>query len=394
MTMSLFAVIVAALADAGPEPAVPAPTHAHAHGAPGGAVATTAIAPDGTVWVARTEEGYVLVNASRDLGRTFSPPVRVNPEPEKIDANGEARPKVALGPEGEVFVSYTRRLDKPYTGEVVFSRSTDGGKTFSPPVRVMDAALASGRFDLLAVAPKGEVHVFFIGRGETKEAALYHVVSTDRGRTFGASVNVKSNVCECCRLAVAWDGETPIVFWRDMVAGGVRDHCVARLDSDAKEPTVARATDDGWEIAACPHHGPALAIGTGGVQHFAWFTGEGRRGKGAFYRRSTDGGTTFSAPVRLGGDDAGHPDVLARGTVVWAAWKEPRAGDTTVVVAMRSDDAGVTWSKPAEIARTPKGSDHPLLVAHGDEAFLSWMTQDEGLRLLPLAPVNAVTTRR
>lgn len=366
------------------EGSAPSP-HAHGAHSNGAVVATAAFAPDGALWIAQVDGGHVVVSASRDLGRTFSPAVRVNPEPEKIDANGEARPKIALGPDGEVLVSYTRRLEKPYTGEVCFSRSVDGGKTFSTPMRVMDERLASGRFDTLALSARGDVHVFFIGRGDTKEAGLYHTVSADRGKTFAPSRKVKSNVCECCRLAVAWDGNTPVVFWRDILDGGVRDHCVARVESTT-EPAAVRATDDGWAIAACPHHGPAFAIGNGGVQHFAWFTGDGRRGKGTFYRRSMDGGRTFSDPLPVGRAEAGRPHVFATATNVWLAWKELRDPDATAIVAMSSGDAGVTWSKPKEVARTTGDSDHPLLVGRGDDVYLSWSTPADGYRLLPLAP--------
>jgi hypothetical protein len=386
-SLTTLALLIAA-ANGGAAPHHP-PAHgahgAHAHGGAAPAaplVATGAFAPDGTLWLARAEGGHVEVSSSSDLGKTFSAPVRVNAEIEKIDANGEARPKVAVGPEGEVFVSYTRRLEKGYTGEILVSRSTDGGKTFSKPL-LLTEGLSSGRFDTLAVAPGGEVHVFFIGRGETKEAGLYQAVSTDRGKTFPAARRVKANVCECCRLAIAWDGATPVVFWRDMLEGSVRDHCVARLDG-ARETAVVRATDDGWTIMACPHHGPAIAVGAGGVQHLAWFTGDGQRGKGVFYRRSSDGGRTFAAPVRLGDTNAGHPDVLAAGRSVWLAWKEPREGDATAVVAMRSGDAGATWSEPKEVARTTGTSDHPLLVAHREHAYLSWLSQADGYRLLPL----------
>jgi hypothetical protein len=49
---------------------------------------------------------------------------------------------------------------------------------------------------------------------------------------------------------------------------------------------------------------------------------------------------------------------------------------------MRSDDAGLTWSAAEEVARTTDNSDHPLLVACGTEAFLSWFTSQEGYRLI------------
>ena len=358
-------------------------THGHPEApAVGMSVPTAAVAPDGTLWVAWVEGPHVHVGASRDLGKTFTGTVRVNADPEKVDANGEARPKIALGPDGELFVSYTHRRETGYTGDVRFSRSVDGGRTFSPPVSVLDEGMSSGRFDALTVAPNGDVHVFWIGRTTSKASALYQKVSTDRGRTFGASRKVKDDVCECCRLAVAWDGTSPLLLWRDLMDGGVRDHSLARIGAPAEPPAV-RASDDGWEIAACPHQGPALAVGGDGTWHLAWFTGDGKRGKGTFYRRSIDGGRTFSEPIRIG-SNAARPQVLTAGRRVWLAWKEAAGSDATAVVTMRSADAGATWSEPAEVARTKGASDHPLLVARGGAALLSWFSSDEGYRALPV----------
>lgn len=359
---------------------------------PTGAMAPTpAFDADGRLWVAWVEGPHVYVASSADLGATFSPAVAVNPEPETIDAHGEARPKIAIGPGGEVFVSYTWRLERPYTGHVRFSRSTDGGRTFWAPVTVNDDGLVTGhRFDALTVSPSGDVYLFWIDKrdlerakaGTYEGAALYQAVSTDRGQTFAANRKLKDNVCECCRLAVAWDGAAPVLLWRDLMEGGVRDHSLARVGDT--ELAAVRATDDGWAIPACPHHGPALAIDGAGVHHLAWFTGDGRQGKGAFYRRSTDAGRTFEAPVHLGDAGSGRPYLVVAEKDVWLAWKELREGEVGAVMAMRSTDSGASWSKPAEAARTTGDSDHPLLVAHRGRAYLSWLTRADGYRLVDL----------
>lgn len=353
---------------------------------------TAAFAADGTLWVAWVDGRHVHVASSSDAGQTFSPPARVNPEPEAIDANGEARPKIALGPREEVFVSYTRKGGRPFTGDVRFSRRSPDG-SFTEPITVNDDGLEVGhRFDTLAVAPSGAVHLFWIDKRDlelaTREtrpyegAALYHAVSRDGGRSFQANRKLKDHVCECCRLAIGLDGEVPVLLWRDLLEGGVRDHTLARFDG-APQPTPTRATDDGWEIAGCPHHGPALAIGGGGTVHLAWFTGDGKRGPGAFYRRSTDGGRSFSEPVRLGDSRAGRPQVLAAGKRVFVAWKQPLGDGVAAVQAVRSSDEGATWEAPAELARTRGDSDHPLLLARGTQVFLSWLSKDEGYRLIP-----------
>jgi hypothetical protein len=355
-------------------------------------VPTAAFAADGTLWLTWVDDARVHVSSSKDLGQTFSPPAAISPVGEAIDANGEARPKIAVGPRDEVYVSYTRKGEHPFTGDIRFSRRLPGGG-FAEPVTVNDDGLATGhRFDTLAVAPNGEVRLVWIDKrdrdaakekGEAYDgAALYQAVSTDGGRTFSPNSKIKDGICECCRLAVAWDGATPLLLWRDILDGGIRDHSIARLDA-AGPAAVRRATDDAWRIDGCPHHGPSLAIGAGGTWHLAWFTGEGKRRAGIFYRRSSDQGRSFSEPMRLGSAGAGRPSLLAAGRTVRLVWKEPLA-DGAVIRAMHSDDDGLTWSEPREQARTSGNSDHPLLVVRGTEGFLSWFTAREGYRLVPV----------
>ena len=212
-------------------------------------------------------------------------------------------------------------------------------------------------------------------------AAVYFARSTDAGKTFARNVKVKDNACECCRLALARDAQgRPILLFRDILAGGIRDHSLAVLGAGA--PT--RATFDDWKINACPHHGPSLAIAGDGTYHLAWFTGEGKAGSGIFYARSSDGGRSYGAPRRLAPPpSASHPYVVASGHAVHVVWKESR-GDGSAIRTTRSPDGGATWSAAVDAAATGGRADHPLLVADARHAYLSWFTDADGYRLIPL----------
>jgi hypothetical protein len=354
---------------------------------------TPAFDAKGRLFVAFVEGDAVFVSSSADLGRTFAPAVRVTPRPERIDANGEARPKIATDGAGGVYVSWTRKGAKPYTGDVRFARSTDGGRTFAPPITVNDDGLPTGhRFDALSVGPSGEVLLAWVDKRDLESAtaagraydgaAIYSAVSADRGRTFAKNAKLKDNACECCRLAVARDGAgQAVVLWRDILPGGIRDHSLAVLGAPARP---ARATFDGWKVNACPHHGPSLAIAAGGAYHLAWFTAEGKAGGGLFYARSTDAGATYGEPLRLApASGASHPYVLATGGAVDLVWKESR-GDGSAVRASRSTDGGRTFSPARDAAATSGRADHPLLTSDGRRAYLSWFTDADGYRLVPL----------
>jgi hypothetical protein len=353
---------------------------------------TPAFGPRGRLWVAFVEGDAVYAASSLDGGRTFARATRVTREPEKVDANGEARPKIAADAAG-VYVSWTRRGQKAFTGDVRFARSTDGGRTFSPPVTVNDDGLPTGhRFDALSVGARGEVMLAWVDKRDLEAsaakgasydgAAVYYAKSDDQGRTFARNVKLKDNACECCRLALVRDpAGRPVLLFRDILPGGIRDHSIAVLGTTAP----ARATFDDWRINACPHHGPSLAIAAEGTYHLTWFTAEGKAGGGLFYARSSDGGRTYGAPRRLAAaSGASHPYVLTQGRAVYLVWKESR-GDGSAIRTSRSVDGGTTWSDARDAAVTSGRADHPLLVADARQVYLSWFTDADGYRLIALS---------
>lgn len=143
----------------------------------------------------RSHGGSIAGASSTDRGRSFGDPVEVTDAPEEIDANGDARPKVAVGRDGEVFVAWTRRGVKPYTGDIRFARSTNGGLSFSRPRTINDDGLAPGhRFESIGVNQRGELFMVWIDKRDLEVAvdagdscdgaALYYTWSTDSGATF------------------------------------------------------------------------------------------------------------------------------------------------------------------------------------------------------------------
>lgn len=347
----------------------------------------------GRLWRAEIREGHVYVSRSADGGQTFGPAVAVNPEAENVAGDGENRPKIAVRG-GVVYIAYTQALDQPMTGNIRFSRSLDGGKTFSPPLTVNDdRQVISHRFEAMGVNGRGQVFLAWLDKRDLNDAksrgvkysgaAVYYAVSDDKGASFHPNVKVADHSCECCRVALAldWDG-VPVAFWRHVFDGNVRDHALAKLDGKSAPVRVSR---DNWQVDACPHHGPAISIDPDGTYHLVWFN-NGAKGPGLFYARSQDGGKSFSAPLAFGNGDAqaAHPYVLGTSAGVFVAWKE-FDGQHSQVMLMRSTDGGAHWSAPAAAAMTADNSDHPLLLASGARVFLAWNTKAEGFRLISVS---------
>ena len=358
------------------------------------AKATPAFGPDGALWLAWDSGGHVSVARSPDLGRSFAAAVKVNASPLNLDWGPDARPSIVVDGAGRITVAFAIFRDKAFNGQVFHTRSVDGGTTFSEPQPITKVQ-ESQRFVALALDAGGEVFAAWLdkrNRVPAKEkgekyvgAALAFAWSGDAGATVTQTELAQDNTCECCRLGVAFAGPgRPVVAFRNVFDKTVRDHAVITFVDKTTPGPVHRISVDDWKTDACPHQGPSLSISGDGTYHATWFT-SGRARKGNFYAQSRDGGTTFSEPMQIGAANRAptRPFVLAAGGAVWLAWKQ-FDGDDSVVAVQRSADDGRSWSEPRVVARTRDASDHPLLIAHGAHAFLSWQTAAEGYRLIAL----------
>jgi hypothetical protein len=352
--------------------------------------ASAAVDAKGVLWAVYKDGEHVVARRSADLGKTWGKPVRVNSAPEPIGADGDARPKIAVGPAGELFVTWTRPLSKPYTGNIRFARSLDGGLTFSAPLTVhKDRQEITHRFDAVTVGRDGKLFVAWVDKrdqearkpADYRGAAIYFAVSDDRGASFRGDFKLADNSCECCRIALLpRDDGSVLAFWRHVFEPNIRDHALARMTPDGRASGLRRATFDDWRLDACPHHGPSLAADSQGRLHAVWFSGAPGR-SGAFYGRLAEG--RVEGQRRIGAESAEHPDLAVAGKRIVITWKE-FDGERSLLKAMLSDDDGDTW-KETRLAATAGASAQPLLLVYSDRFYVFWNTRQEPLsvRTLP-----------
>ena len=396
--MALAVVVVAAIPQ---RPALAQMSHQHASEAACEGVelrcatkVTPFFAVDGTLWLSWMAGGTVSVASSTDAGRTFTTPVPVTTRRLNLDWGPDARPKLVVDSKGGIAIAFSVFRDEAFNGEVLYTRSDDGGKTFAP-VKPITANTESQRFEALALDADGTVFAAWLDKrnrvpakaaGQSYDGAgLFFASSRDGGASYTEAKLAHDNTCECCRLGIAFAGPgRPVVVFRNIFDGGVRDHAIVTFDDLASPGEIHRVSTDDWQIKACPHHGPSLSVSPNGSYHVTWYT-NGKVRKGLFYAHSRDGGRTFSEPMPVGQADRNptRPYVLSTKAVTMLAWKE-FDGETTTVMTMQSRDDGETWSKPTAAASTKDASDHPLLVANGEHVYLSWITKADGYRFQPI----------
>lgn len=350
-----------------------------------------AIDANGHLWVVDTVGEHVRARRSDDMGRTFAVSTIVNPTGEPIYAEGENRPKIALGPKGELYVTWSQPRKLPWTGFVRFSRSLDGGAHFDTPTTVhADRAEITHRFDSLAVDGKGNIVVAWIDKRDVEAAkktgkpylgaATYYSWSTDRGAHFAPERKIVDESCECCRIALARAPDGSIeAFFRAIYGDNIRDHAFATLPVGSTSPKVERATFTQWHIEGCPHHGPSLSIDAKGTRHAVWFSAADGKAT-IWYGQLTPGAPpAHLATVATAG--ASHADLLADGTHVWIAYHQMSPVGLDLMLR-ESTDGGASFSEPRQIAHTANESGWPKLVLWNHRAFVAWNPEGQ-FRMVP-----------
>ena len=104
-------------------------------------------------------------------------------------------PRIDVNPRnGEVYIVYNANPDGPDGADIFFTRSTDGGATWSAPTRVnRDPGDNDQLFPDIAVNVNGALEVAWYDQRldpENFRMDIYHARSTDGGRSFGPNQRV------------------------------------------------------------------------------------------------------------------------------------------------------------------------------------------------------------
>ncbi|MFQ5955278.1 MAG: sialidase family protein, partial [Kiloniellales bacterium] len=134
-----------------------------------------------------THGGEAFFARSTDGGRTFGQPINLS---NSIAGDGKGRLTrrfwhngsldLGQGPEGHLYAAWTE-----YQGKLWFSRSTDGGVSFSDPLHVAGDKQAPARGPSLAVDAEGGTVYLAWTVGEDAAADIRFAKSVDQGRSFG-----------------------------------------------------------------------------------------------------------------------------------------------------------------------------------------------------------------
>jgi hypothetical protein len=193
-----------------------------------------------------------------------------------------------------------------YEGRLWVSRSTDGGSSFSDPVHVTGGEDRPARAPTLEVGSDGKVHLAWT-TGDDPAADIHVATSKDGGRSFGDPqiVSPGEGHADAPKLAVDSRGRLHLVYGESPEGPFQRYRIRYAYRDAASERFSDPATAAAPQASLDSMNFPELAIDDADRLYVVWehFPDHRHRPRGLGFAMSRDGGRTFTEPEMVPGSD-------------------------------------------------------------------------------------------
>ena len=231
--------------------------------------------------------GKVLFIKSTDLGLTFNEPLDVS------RSSGVAfDPEIAIDPGDAINVAWQDTA--PGASVIMFSRSTDRGQTFSEPKRV---STGSGSATEAAIATDGDGRISITWVDESPgHAEAYYSRSTDGGASFSEPIKISNfpNGDIHKPTVVAFRNTVYIAFQNGDLFG--EESMKNRQVFLAKSGNAGVSFEEPEQVSTAINskgraHSPAMVVDSRGTLHIVWIDASvvGNDEGLLFYSNSSDG---------------------------------------------------------------------------------------------------------
>ena len=204
---------------------------------------------------------------------------------------------------------------------------------------------------------------------------IYYKRSTDGGVNWGNDARLTNHPSFSLYPSIAVSGSTLHLVWQDSRDGNEEIYYLRSTNSGSNWEATSRLTNSSGQSKY-----PSVSV-SGNSVHVFWHDFRSGSWK-IYYKRSSDGGVTWTADARLSDNGApggaeGYPCTCANGSYVHAAWHDSRDGYFEIYYK-RSIDGGNNWSADVRLTNDPQGSDVPSISASGNHVHVTWYDQRDG----------------
>ncbi|MFQ6107122.1 MAG: hypothetical protein ACE5QF_06005 [Thermoplasmata archaeon] len=276
-------------------------------------------------------------------------------------------------------------------GNIAYTRSTDGGKTWSSVTNV-SRAFVGYRYHHPDIAVDvgngpyaGSIYVIFQRTVTGGETDIIMSISRDGGDTWMEGIRVDHGapgvVSGMPRVSVGSDGVVYAV-WHDSRIPGSQFHIFAAKSVDGG---MAWLGDYQISTSHLVNAYPALASSRGGDIYVAWQEYGENHTTSILVGRSTDGSSWNITEVAAGGNYSTSrrtPDVAVNDSgSILVSWMFCDTSGNDFVQFSRSDDGAKTWMSPVQVSHGPPDVSSmfgPRLATDHGTIYATWSDDRNG----------------
>lgn len=302
-----------------------------------------AVDSNGTIYMAWEDDtannSNILFSRSTDGGATFSTPMNLS-----NTAGYSFNPRIAVV--GARNVNIVWEDDTPGNTVIMFSHSTNAGANFSTPINLSNDSADSGSEQIAADAT-GNIYV--VWEHDTLNLGILFSHSADGGNTFStpAVISTNSSGSVSPQIAIGLNGNVSVA-WED----DAQDASDISYSSSSNHGATY-STPQSLSLHTGNSINAQIAMDASGNIDVVW-QNDSPGTFDIFFSRSADNGTTFSAPKNIsngsGNAENAQIGLDAKGNinVVWDD-NTPQNFNPDIYFA-RSSDGGATFSSPLNLS--------------------------------------------
>jgi len=264
-------------------------------------------------------------------------------------------PAVAVDSSGNIYVAWQDTTPGNY--EIFYKKSTDGGATWTAAQRL---TVNSGMSLFVSVACEASSAVHLAWEDLTSgNSELFYMKSTDGGATWTPEKRLTWNTGRSTIPTLAVDSSgNPHLVWMDDTPGDYEIYYRKSTDKGNAWTPIQRLT---WNTGEST--GAALAVGSSGHLHLVWDDSTLDNYE-IYYKRSTDGGATWTASKRLTWNSGNSlKPVLAADSSgqLHVFWHDQTHGNEEIYYK-KSTDGGATWTANKRLTWNSGNSSCPAVA--------------------------------
>jgi hypothetical protein len=253
--------------------------------------------------------------------------------------------------------------------EIYYKRSTDAGVSWASDTRLTNS---SGGSHSPSVTVSGQtVHVSWEDERDGNYE-IYYKRSTDAGVSWQADTRLTNNSAGSYSASTSVSGQVVHLVWEDIRDGNYEIYYKRSTDGGVSWGADIRLTNS---TAVSDY--PSVGV-SGQFVHIAWY--DDRDGNNEiYYKRSTDGGISWGADTRVTNDTAQSygPSVSVSGQTLHIVWYDFRAGNNEIYYK-RSTDGGVSWEADTRLTNSSGVSFLPSVALSGSVVHVVWCDERDG----------------